>query len=107
MYVPNSLEDAQLVDIVDGNGNVVSSAEAQWNALDAYISQDDYLSDVRGEVTERNGAKLPWLHRFDVRFAQDIKVYGESKIQLTFDILNFGNLLNSEWGVAQAPIQSK
>jgi len=106
MYVPNSLEDAQLVDIVDGNGNVVSSAEAQWNALDAYISQDDYLSDVRGEVTERNGAKLPWLHRFDVRFAQDIKVYGESKIQLTFDILNFGNLLNSEWGVAQAPIQS-
>lgn len=105
MYVPNSQADAQLVDIVS-NGVVVSTAEEQWAALNAFIAQDDYLSSVRGEVTERNGATLPWLHRFDVRFAQDLKVYGETKVQLTFDILNFGNLLNSEWGVAQAPIQS-
>lgn len=106
MYVPNSFEDAQLVDIVDGNGVVVRTAEQQWADLDAFISQDDYLSDIRGEVSERNGAVLPWRHRFDFRVAQDIGVYKGAKVQLTMDVLNIGNLLNSEWGVSEAPIQT-
>ena len=44
----------------------------------------------------------PWLHRVDVRFSQDVRVYGSNRVQLTFDILNFGNLLNNEWGVSKS-----
>lgn len=107
MYVPESFEDAQLVDITDGEGDVVRTAQEQWNDLNAFIEQDPYLSDHRGEVTERNGATLPWLHRFDFRVAQDVNIFrGVHKIQVTFDILNVGNLINNEWGVTQSPVQS-
>ena len=55
------------------------------------------------KVTERNGALLPWLHRVDVRFSQDVRgCTGSNRVQLTFDILNFGNLLNNEWGVSKS-----
>jgi hypothetical protein len=102
MYVPESIEDAQLVDLVDDDGTVIRTAQQQWQDLDAFIGQDSYLSEQRGQITERNGAKLPWLHRFDFRVAQDINLFrNQHKIQLTFDILNAGNLINSEWGVTR------
>jgi hypothetical protein len=106
MYVPESLNDAQLIDLVDREGNMVRTAQQQWQDLDAFIEQDPYLSDMRGEITERNGAKLPWLHRVDFRVAQDVNLFrGQHKIQLTFDVLNLGNLFNSEWGVSKVPVQ--
>ena len=106
MYVPESIADAQLVPIVS-DGNVVSTVEQQWQALNAYIDQDDYLSQNRGSITERNGAKLPWLHRVNFRVSQDVNLFrGQHKIQLTFDVLNIGNLINDEWGVSKTPIQS-
>lgn len=107
MHVPSNEAEAQLVDIVDDDGNVQRTASQQWQDLDAFISQDPYLSEMRGEVTERNGAKLPWLHRFDFRIAQDINVFrGQHRLQLTLDVLNIGNLLNNEWGVTKLPVQN-
>lgn len=104
MYVPRNFEESQLVDQVDNNGNVVRTAAQQWEILNAFIEQDDYLSSNRGKVTERNGAKLPWLHRFDVRVSQDVS-FQTHRLQLTFDVLNVGNLLNNTWGVARVPVQ--
>lgn len=101
MYVPRNAAEAQLIDIDGGK-----TAAQQWSDLDAFISQDPYLSGKRGEITERNGAKLPWLHRVDFRVSQDLNIFrGQHKIQLTFDVLNFGNLINNEWGVSQVPVQ--
>lgn len=105
MYVPTSQADAQLVDAVDRNGNVTTAAQ-QWQDLDAFIKQDSYLSGKRGEITERNGAKIPWLHRIDFRVSQDVNLFrGQHKMQVTFDVLNLGNLINNEWGISQAPVQ--
>ncbi|ANQ51088.2 TonB-dependent receptor [Flammeovirga sp. MY04] len=104
MYVPSNRDEIQLVDITDGTGNVVVSAEEQWNQLDAYISQDDYLSSRRGDYAERNGAVSPWYTQLDMKILQDfnIEVGGKKNtIQLSFDIQNLGNLLNSSWGVRQ------
>jgi len=101
LYVPESLEDAQLVDRPDG-----MTVQQQWNYLNAFIQQDSYLSDIRGEVSERNGAKLPWVHRVDMRISQDLSIFGAHKLQLTFDVLNLTNLINSEWGVSQTPVQA-
>lgn len=107
MYVPRNFAEAQLINIVDGDNNVVRTAQEQWEALDAFIAQDPYLSSKRGEITERNGAKLPWIHRIDFRISQDINVFrNQHKIQLTFDVLNLGNLLNNEWGVTKSPVQN-
>ncbi len=103
LYVPENSSDINLVEYVDGDGNTVTTAE-QWTALNAFIEQDDYLSERRGQYAERNGAMLPWFTTFDIRLAQDFEfnIKGkENKFQLTFDLLNAGNLINSEWGVRQ------
>lgn len=105
MYIPNSASEVNLIDIVNSDGNVVATAAQQWAAIDDFISQDKYLSANRGSIAERNGALLPWLHRFDLRFMYDIKTdkNNKHKFQLTFDVLNFGNLINNDWGVQRIP----
>ena len=109
MYIPKSEADAYLVDILDEFDAVVFTAAEQWVALDAFIEQDKYLSQHRGEVAERNGAKLPWRHRFDLKITQDIMLQAGAnkyKIQVFADILNLGNLINSEWGVGETQVQN-
>lgn len=109
MYVPRNFEEAQLVDRVDRGGNVIQSARAQWEELNALIENNPYLRRMRGQVTERNGARLPWLNRLDLRVAQDVGPFtfgGQHALQLTLDVLNFGNLLSSVAGVTRAPIQT-
>jgi hypothetical protein len=73
---------------------------AAWNE---YIKQDDYLSENRGGYAERYGALSPWRSKWDIKIMQDYKVSDSNKIQFSIDILNAGNLLNSDWGVVQAP----
>ena len=77
-----------------------------WNDLDQFISKDKYLNSRRGNFAERNGGQFPWWNHFDVKIIQDIDFAkiapkSKSKLQATLDIINFGNLLNSNWGVAK------
>jgi hypothetical protein len=77
------------------------SAQEQSDAFFTYIAQDKYLKSRMGKYAERNGAIYPWVNRFDLQFKQDffVNVAGKrNTIQLSLDILNFGNLLNSSWG---------
>jgi len=101
IYVPRSESDASLVDFTDANG-VVHTATEQWTALDAFIRQDSYLSKHRGQIAERFGGVNGWYSDIDLRILQDIGLYSGAKrhtFQLSLDVLNVGNLLNSDWGV--------
>ena len=97
LYVPTSAE-IQLMDFP-----VASEAVA----FDNYIAQDDYLSGRRGQYAERYGAQAPWRGRWDVKFLQDYEIkISENKtntIQFSIDVLNVGNLINSDWGLVQQP----
>ncbi|UOQ65112.1 hypothetical protein [Hymenobacter volaticus] len=102
LFVPANRDQINLVDIRDQSGNVLVTAAQQWEQLNAYINQDDYLSDRRGGYTARNGAISPWYTQLDARVLQDFSVKtGERKhtLQLSLDVQNLGNLLNSDWGV--------
>ena len=84
------------------------SVQEQSDAFFAYVAQDKYLKTRMGKYAERNGALSPWVNRFDVQFKQDffINVAGKrNTLQLSLDILNFGNLLNSNWG--KSPFYNK
>jgi len=116
-YVPNSAADIVLIDAAsvtqrDANNNLVplrSDASGAGAALDAYIGNDSYLSTRRGQYAERNGARTPWNNQADVRLMLEAKLgnlepnaagvtaAGHS-IQVSFDIINVGNLLNNSWG---------
>ena len=76
--------------------------DAQRNAFNDYINQDDYLNARRGQFAEKYGALSPWYNTWDLRILQDIGIPGsDNKFQLSVDILNIGNLINSSWGVRQ------
>ena len=104
IFVPASRDQINLVAYTNAAGQVVS-ADQQYQQLDAYISQDKYLSTRRGTYAERNGAISPWYTQLDAKLMQDfsIKTSGGKRntLQLSFDILNLGNLLNRSWGNRQ------
>ncbi|NER17146.1 TonB-dependent receptor [Spongiivirga citrea] len=96
IYVP---VDASEITLVDG-ANGLTSAQ-QWEALDNYISGNEYLNSRRGDYAERNGDRGPWSHIVDLKFLQDFSLnFNETKhtFQLSLDIFNFTNLLNEDWG---------
>ena len=103
IFIPATPNDINLVNLTDSDGNVIATPEQQWAALDAFIENDDYLSSRRGQFAERNGARAAWSHVVDLKFLQDVYLRMEDgnkhTLQLSFDIFNFTNLLNKDWGV--------
>ncbi|MET1259714.1 carboxypeptidase regulatory-like domain-containing protein [Flagellimonas sp. DF-77] len=91
IYIPTSSELQQM--------NFSGTGQAE--AFEAFIQQDDYLSGRRGQYAERYGALAPWRGRWDIKVLQDIKINEGNRFQLSLDILNFGNLINSNWGVVE------
>jgi len=37
----------------------------------------------------------------DVKFIQNLKIGDNNSLEFSIDVLNFGNLLNSDWGLVQ------
>ncbi|HTV02676.1 MAG TPA: hypothetical protein VMF13_19150, partial [Luteitalea sp.] len=82
----------------------------QAAAWDAYINQDEYLSKRRGEYAERGQVVLPMVHRMDVSLQQDFYAPIKGRrhnFQVRVDFLNFGNLLNSDWGVGTRMVSNQ
>ena len=80
------------------------TAAQQAAAWDAFIGQDPYLSERRGQYAERGAVFLPMVRRLDMSVTQDLftNIGGERhRFQFRVDFINFGNLLNKNWGVAQ------
>lgn len=106
IYIPTQAE----LQLMQFEGDATAQAE-QRAAFGAFISQDDYLSDRRGSFAGRNQILSPWRDRVDVKLLQDynFKLIGQqtNTIQLSLDILNFGNLINSDWGVIEVPTNTQ
>lgn len=105
IYIPRNATEMNFVQFTAG-GRTFTPAE-QAAAFEAYIQQDPYLSKHRGEYAARNGLFLPMVRRMDLSISQDIfrSISGHRHAgQIRLDITNFGNLLNSNWGVGQRPI---
>lgn len=101
IYIPAAREEISLLDRAASGSLPLITADEQWEDLWNFILNDKYLSKHRGEYAERNGARLPFSHQFDVRILQDLKldVAGtKNKLQLSVDILNIGNLFSKKWG---------
>ena len=100
IYIPVDQGDIVLADCPTGCGSNVT-AQQQWEALDAFIEQDEYLSSHRGEIAERAGAVNPWYNNVDLRILQDFSFGNVTRhtFQLSLDMLNVGNLISSDWGV--------
>ena len=102
MYVPTDAELEKMVFTdIHSNNNTVTAAE-QKDALIKWIEGNGELRKSKGTHIKRNQMTLPFEHHFDFHFAQDffVDIAGQrNTIQLNFDIINVGNLLNKKWGM--------
>ena len=101
LYIPTDAELANMnfVDVTDKKGNVTMTAEENRQAFKQWIENDSYAKNHRGQYAERNSNLSPWEHQIDLHLAQTIyNIEGAGKLEFTFDILNFANMLNKKWG---------
>ncbi len=101
LYVPQNANELTFIDQIDGSGNVIQTADQQAAAFDAFIDNDDYLSGRRGDYVEQNKVRTPFEHVVDLKITQDFFIQqGDTRhtLQLSFDIFNFTNFLNKDWG---------
>jgi len=96
LFIPTASQLGQM----KFSGNDVQQT-AQRTAFEQYIQQDKYLSSHRGQVADKFASFTPWFSTLDVRLLQDFRLVNKHTIQLSVDVLNFSNLLNSNWGVRQ------
>ncbi|MCJ8497207.1 carboxypeptidase regulatory-like domain-containing protein [Chryseobacterium salipaludis] len=107
MYIPKVGETVKFADIKQGS-TVLFTAAQQQEAFDKFIA-DNGLEKYRGTILPRNEFLLPWINRVDLRIAQSLftdMVQKGDKVQITLDIINFGNLLNSKWGIQDYTVSS-
>ena len=98
LYIHRSVSEMNFQDIP---GFTAAQQAAAW---DTFIAQDPYMSKHRGEYVNRGAVFLPFVHRLDLGVTQDVfaNLGGERhRFQFRVDFINFGNLLNKNWGVAQ------
>lgn len=92
-YIPRDQSDIILVTSAGA-----AAPQSDYDALFAYINNDEYLKERKGQMSERNAARSPWSQQVDLRVTQEIPSFSGQKVELTFDVLNVLNLLNREWG---------
>ena len=90
IYIPANKNDINFKDAAD--------ADAFWK----FVQQDNYLSKHLGEYAEAYAARSPFVHRIDLRIAEDFAFrIGNTKhnFQVSASLDNLLNLFNSSWGV--------
>jgi hypothetical protein len=102
IYIPRNQGEILFAPYTPVPGGPTISPQEQWNRFNAFIEQDEYLREHRGQIAERFGAVNPWYSNIDLRVLQDLALQAGGRrhaLQVSLDVLNVGNLLNSDWGV--------
>lgn len=101
IYIPTKDDLTTMIFLNNTVSGVTYTPDQQRAALERYIESDRYLRNNRGKFAERNGSRLPFTNIIDLKIAQDFNIKVGSKryqFQLTYDVFNFGNMLNRNWG---------
>jgi hypothetical protein len=105
IYVPKDARNpGEIIFVANPTGATaaqLATAATQAQAFENFIANTPCLNEARGTIMTRNACRNPWVNEFDVSFAQTLSPKRFQNIQLRLDIINFGNLLNRNWG-AQA-----
>ena len=98
LYIPNAPGSGEVLFRLPGQTVAASGAAAEtkfWTIVGA----NPALDRARGGVVGRNSDHGKFTHNFDVRLSQEVPGFKSGhKGVISLDILNFGNLLNKEWG---------
>ena len=92
LYVPSGPNDP-----IFASTSFEGDAAAQQEFFD-YINSSE-LAQYAGSIAPRNNDNSAWSTILDIRIQQELPAFSaDHSFKLFFDIENFGNLLNSDWG---------
>jgi outer membrane receptor protein involved in Fe transport len=84
-------------------GDVQFTPGTSVEAIDSfyeYIANNKQLQRNAGSIFKRNNARAGWVNQVDLGFTQEIPGFAEGhKGSIRFDVFNFLNMLNKDWGV--------
>lgn len=101
VYVPRNRADITM----DGNGGNVAGfgtaaqQDSVYNILNAYISNEACLNNNRGRLQPRNACRNPWQNYLNARLSWAIPTLSGHTLEITADMLNVLNFINSSWGL--------
>jgi len=107
MYIPKDPSEIKFSNLAASGTTPAFTAQQQSDAFFQFISKDPYLKKHMGQTAERNAARLPFYHRVDFNFQQDLFTnIGKNRntLQFTASVVNFLNLLNHDWGIRKQTI---
>lgn len=97
MFIPT---DAQ-IDQMSFKATSAYTVDQQKANMKAWLGSEQYLKDHRGEYFDRYADNLPFESHVDLHLGQKFNfMVGQQvhSLELSFDIINFTNMLNSSWG---------
>jgi hypothetical protein len=103
MYIPKAFGSGEVVFAGDTATNHANE-QRFWDVVNA----NKALRQAAGGTVARYSDFSPWTNSFDLRISQEIPgMFKRNKASISFDVLNFGNLLNKKWGhIYEAPFFS-
>jgi outer membrane receptor protein involved in Fe transport len=107
IYIPRSQSEIVLT---TSSATDTRTTTEIWNQLNKFISQDKYLDAHRGDYANKNGAIAPWVNRLNLSLLQDFYINVNGKrhtLQLSANLDNALNLLNSSWGLFRNPARTQ
>ncbi|MBA5607238.1 TonB-dependent receptor [Duganella sp. FT3S] len=94
MYIPSAPGSGQVVFAGD-----TATSHANEDKFWSIVNANPVLKKAAGGIVSRNSDFSPWTNSIDLRIKQEIPgFFKDHKGSFTFDIFNFGNLLNKKWG---------
>jgi len=87
IYVPTGPDD-----VVITNGT--------WDQLEDYLQRAGILK-YAGRYAPRNAVAQPYVTQLDLGIRQNIPIPGDSTLQISLDIANFWNLIDSNSGIVE------
>jgi hypothetical protein len=101
IYVPNDARSASEI-LFNGYNSTTpatqANAAAMASAFENFITNTPCLNAARGTILSRNACRNPWVNQVDVSIAQTVSPVRFQNVQVRLDVINFGNLLNRNWG---------
>lgn len=103
LYIPTD-EELALMNFVDTK---TYTADQSRQLFKEWIENDSYASSHRGQYAERNSNLTKWENEVNLHLGQTIyNPKGLGKLEFTFDIINFANMLNKNWGATYGSVYS-
>ncbi|HEX6059350.1 MAG TPA: TonB-dependent receptor [Gemmatimonadaceae bacterium] len=91
--------------ISPGSGTPAEQLEnvAQQRARYAsYLADNECIGDYVGQIIPRNTCRQPWFNRLDVSLRKRFETVSSQSAELSIDLFNVLNGLNSDWGQYEA-----